>query len=217
MGNHFGARVLIGALCVMCATADSLLAQDPAPTPPSDRSAGARPQRVIVPGTDHEIVVGSAAFGPGGILKDSLLRAITHWLSASLALPLPDSLPQIALVPASKIAAFRQHGFPMRQTDSRAPDWIERREVVALYDDLTRTMYLRDDWTGSTPEELSVLVHEMAHHLQNLARLKFECPQQRERPAYEAQDRWLQLFGHDLAHDFGIDPFTLVAITGCFY
>jgi len=83
--------------------------------------------------------------------------------------------------------------------------------------DSTRTIYLPDEWTGSTPAELSVLVHEMVHHLQNLAGLKYECPQAREKLAYTAQERWLGLFGHDLAQDFELDGFSLLAKTKCFY
>jgi hypothetical protein len=42
------------------------------------------------------------------------------------------------------------------------------------------------------------------------------CGQAREELAYRAQDRWLGLFGHDLATDFD-DPFSLVVETKCFY
>jgi hypothetical protein len=42
----------------------------------------------------------------------------------------------------------------------------------------------------------------MAHHFQNILSLKHACPQERERLAYEAQDRWLRLFGHSLETDF---------------
>lgn len=196
---------LLRVVPLICATAGPLLAQEPSQP------------RVVVPGTDHEIVVGTPAFGPDGTRREALLNAITTWISAELSLPPAAALPKLEFVSASQITAFRHHGFSLRQTETGAPDWIQRREVVALYDDASRTMYLRDDWTGAKPEELSVLVHEMVHHLQNLSETPYECPQARERPAYEAQDKWLHLFGQDLADDFGIDPFTLVAITGCFY
>src|SRR5262245_34561878 len=69
----------------------------------------------------------------------------------------------------------------------------------------TRTIYLPEGWTGDTPAELSVLVHEVVHHFQNVLRLKYECPQEREKLAYIAQDRWLALFGHSLESDFHMD------------
>jgi hypothetical protein len=57
----------------------------------------------------------------------------------------------------------------------------------------------------------------MVHHLQNLGRLKFECPQAREEVAYQAQERWLGLFGRDLSRDFEMDPFTILVKSKCFY
>ncbi len=63
--------------------------------------------------------------------------------------------------------------------------------------------------------EVSILVHEMVHHAQNLAGMKAECPQARERMAYEAQQRWLSRFGVDMAEAFGIDGFTLLVFTSC--
>jgi len=57
----------------------------------------------------------------------------------------------------------------------------------------------------------------MVHHLQNLAGIKYACPQERERLAYEVQERWLGLFGRDLLRDFEIDPFTLLVSTQCHY
>ena len=91
----------------------------------------------------------------------------------------------------------------------------QARDVVAVYNDKSRTIFLSDAWTGTTPAELSVLVHEMVHHLQNLAGLTYECPAAREKPAYLAQDQWLKLHGLDLETEFEIDKFTLVVSSAC--
>jgi len=48
-------------------------------------------------------------------------------------------------------------------------------------------------------------------------RLKYECPQEREKLAYIAQDRWLALFGHSLESDFHMDAFSLLVKTQCFW
>jgi hypothetical protein len=76
---------------------------------------------------------------------------------------------------------------------------------------------LPEDWEGHSPAELSILVHETVHHLQNVGGLKFECAQEREQLAYEAQERWLTLFGRNLLVDFGIDKFSLLVKSKCFY
>ena len=66
-----------------------------------------------------------------------------------------------------------------------------------------------------TPAEVSVLVHEMVHHLQTLARLKFACPQEREQIAFRAQQRWLGAFDTDLEREFELDPFSLLVNSNC--
>ena len=78
-----------------------------------------------------------------------------------------------------------------------------------------RTIYLAEGWTGLSHADLSVLVHEMVHHMQNLAGLKYHCPQEREKLAYAAQARWLALVGHSLEQDFELDGFSLLFKTRC--
>ena len=62
-----------------------------------------------------------------------------------------------------------------------------------------------------------MLVHELVHHFQNVLGLKYECPQEREKLAYIAQNRWLTLFGHSLESDFHMDAFSLLVKTQCFW
>lgn len=101
---------------------------------------------------------------------------------------------------------------PTSQTQTIRPD-----DTIAIYVDATKTIDLPDDWTGRTPAELSVLVHELVHHMQNAVGTKYACPQEREQLAYTAQDRWLGLFGQSLADEFGLDPFTVLVRTRCIY
>ena len=42
-----------------------------------------------------------------------------------------------------------------------------------------------------------------------------ECPAERERLAYEAQDKWLQLFGRNLEAEFEINGLALLVSTSC--
>jgi hypothetical protein len=43
-----------------------------------------------------------------------------------------------------------------------------------------KAFFLADDWVGQSAAEQSILVHEMVHHVQNLAKIKCECPMARE-------------------------------------
>jgi hypothetical protein len=149
---------------------------------------------------------------------NALLTAVVLWLAANFDLPAIHEHPRVEFVPAAQITALRYKGLSGEQLSSPAKSGeAGNREVVAVYDDATKTIYLPEGWTGGTPAELSVLVHEMAHHLQNLGHQKFECPREREKLAYEAQERWLNLFGRDLLRDFEIDPFTRLLMTSCYF
>ena len=53
------------------------------------------------------------------------------------------------------------------------------------------------------------------HHLQHRAKLKYACPQEREKIAYAAQEQWLNRFDTSLEKEFGIDPLTLLVKTNC--
>jgi len=151
----------------------------------------------------------------------ALLTALVTWIAANFDLPRDYDHPQVQLVPAMEITFLRYQAFTpaqRREVLNSLPANTEgshRREVVAVYDDRTKTIFLPDTWTGKTPADLSVLVHEMVHHLQNSAQMNYECPGARERLAYAAQDKWLNLFGRDLSSEFELDAFTLKMTTAC--
>ena len=147
---------------------------------------------------------------------EALLTAIVLWLSANYNLPATFNHPRVEFASAKELtsrfyeSAGRQNqaGMVLNQSES---------DIVSLYHNESKTIYLLDGWKGKTPAELSVLVHEMVHHLQNVGQLKFACPQEREELAYKAQNGWLGLFGHDLEHDFQLDGFSILVKTKCFY
>jgi hypothetical protein len=148
-----------------------------------------------------------------------LLDEITAWLRTATDLPPASTPPRIAFVSPEAIAAMRYRGLAggprPRATDRGEASGSAMPEVVAVYEDETRTVYLPVGWTGETPAEVSVLVHEVVHHLQNLASSPHECPQAREKAAYDAQGRWLARFGRSLQTEFEIDPMTLLVRTSC--
>ena len=158
---------------------------------------------------------------PALVFERPLLAAIEAWLALHFDLPSVDHHPRIELVPPAKIAALRYPGLLSNPTTESAPNGhssaASRSDVVAVYSDATQTIYLPEGWTGRTPAELSVLVHEMVHHVQNVGGLKYQCPQEREKLAYLAQERWLGLFGHNLEADFELDAFSLLVKTRCLY
>jgi len=153
----------------------------------------------------------------------TLLTVLVTWLSVNYGLLGAPEHPRIELAPPAKMAAVRysrlQGAMPDRvaaEAGKSAPPELGK-DVFAIYDDRSRTIYLPDHWTGSTPGEVSLLVHELVHHLQNMAGEKFDCPGAREKAAYKAQAGWLELFGKSLADEFELDPMTLLVRTNCLH
>lgn len=143
-----------------------------------------------------------------------LAHEIVSWLSSNFDLPAIEERPVIAFASKMKLATMRARDRVF--TDHGLLE-LGQRQVVALYDNQSRTILLPDDWAGTSPVDQSVLVHEMVHHLQNLGKLRFECPQAREKLAYQAQDEWLHRFGLSLEKEFDVDMFTVLISSACIY
>jgi hypothetical protein len=173
-------------------------------------SAYAQAPPVRIPGTEYQIAVGAQP-------SAATLNVIVSWLADNFGLPRNYSYPSVRREPAWKITALRNTGLLLDSPREAAPIQPGQREVLAAYDPDTKTILLPERWSGSTPTELSILVHEMVHHLQYVAGTKYACLQAREELAYAAQDKWLHLFKHDLEKDFEIDGFTLLVSTSCHY
>ena len=195
----------------------------PADAQPSANGTHSADQHdLTMSGSDYEEIAVGVAKHPklAGSSGQALLTAMETWVSSQFDLPAIHEQPRIEFAPPAKIASLRFTELlsdPGAQVEPNNPASSAQHDTIAIYDDATRTMYLPDGWTGGTPAELSVLVHEVVHHFQNVLGLKHECPQEREKLAYIAQDRWLGLFGHSLADEFALDPFSLFVKTTCFY
>jgi hypothetical protein len=154
-----------------------------------------------------------------GIMQILLTLLIT-WLVANSDLPASAELPQVMMVSAEKMAGVRHSrvGVPRAdrvETGSGHAASDAGDGVYGIYDDLSRTIYLPENWTGKTPAEMSLLVHELVHHLQHVGKMRYDCAPAREGAAYKAQMQWLALFGKDLAGEFGLDPMTILVRTNC--
>src|SRR5436305_14696847 len=97
---------------------------------------------------------------------EALLIAITLRLSANFGLPVASDRPRIEFVPSVEMAALRYKSLLSARTREamalrNQPMPSEpTRQVLAVYNDQDMTIYLPIGWTGQTPAELSMLVHE---------------------------------------------------------
>ena len=157
-------------------------------------------------GSGFEIVIGQKQIDPGG----RLLEAVAIWVGAKLGEPVPTSLPRIVFKPVGQISALR-----FKQYASEKMQQQGQQNTISIYDSRDKIIYLPETWNGATAADLSVLVHELVHHFQEMNQTKFNCEAQREAKAYELQEKWLRLFGVSLEEEFQIDPFTLLVRTSC--
>lgn len=154
---------------------------------------------------------------------ENLLTVLITWLSVGFGLPAEHDHPEIELASTAEMRGLRlerAHQALERHVDLQVegdPDSAQSNELYAIYDDQTRTIFLSEDWTGATPAESSILVHELVHHLQNAAGLTYACAEAREKPAYQAQERWLEIFDTSLSAEFGLDSMTLLLRTNCMH
>jgi Domain of unknown function (DUF6647) len=170
-------------------------------------------------GARHEPAgVGPSRFhrhGTAGTLPSpTLMTEIATWLSANFELPAVDELPGVEFASAAKLAVLRLGGVASSQSSTTEPN--PPHPPLALYDSSKTTIYLPEGWSGETPAETSILVHEMVHYLQDVGGVKYACRDAREKPAYLAQDAWLRQFGQDLEATFEIDLFTVLVRSACF-
>src|SRR5262245_3473397 len=151
------------------------------------------------------------------IVTSVVLTNILDWLSQTFDLTASVELPRITLATPQAIAAVHYRSFVKDRPLAAGgnPAATTGSQIAAVYDHVTRTIYLPHGWRGETPAEMSVLVHEMVHHLQHLAGIKYGCPEEREKLAYLAQNRWLERFGRSLEGEFELDGFTLLVRTNC--
>lgn len=150
---------------------------------------------------------------------EPLLAAIVLWLSANYGLPADMRHPRIEFVPSDQLADLRLH--PARPAHA-APEGGRdtavqptQHDIEGIYLDTAMTIYLPLGWNERSLKDVSVLVHEMVHHLQSFTTERYDCPQQREKLAYKAQEKWLQEHGKSLEGEFGLDPFSVFAKSLC--
>jgi hypothetical protein len=155
------------------------------------------------------------------IVAENVLGMTEDWIASQFKLPQIHRHPRIELATPSAITALSDKkllsdwSIVVTATDEQTAS--PQPTTISLYDDNSQTIYLPAGWIGRTNVELSILVHEMVHHVQNQLGLKYACAQEREQLAYMAQERWLGQEGRSLENDFDLDPFSLLVATTCKY
>jgi hypothetical protein len=136
---------------------------------------------------------------------DAIVAALTAWLSVATGMPAAVEPPAISFIPGEQIAALH-YGRSLA-----APN----NDIIAAYDPATATVMLREDWNDQDIVDLSVLAHELVHHMQHASAAKYPCPEAREAQAFAAQETYLGQFHENLESAFGIDKLSMMLKTTC--
>jgi hypothetical protein len=108
----------------------------------------------------------------GTARAEGLMNSILNWLTANFDLPVVRDTPRIEFIQPASMAHVRFRG----SASNQAMPLDMGRDIVAVYDDLKRTIYLPEGWTGVTPADQSLLVHEVVHHMQNVGKPQIRVP-----------------------------------------
>lgn len=116
----------------------------------------------------------------------ALVDHLDRWLDRQSDLPRRDRPVDLRLVSAAKAAAL-------------APDHLGagQSRLRGLYDPDGAVIWLVSPWDPRDPRDVSILLHELAHHRQQGAQ-HWYCPGAQELPAYRLQAAWLADLGLDL-------------------
>jgi hypothetical protein len=100
------------------------------------------------------------------------LAALVDWIASELGLPAVVESPRVVLVAPERLSHMR--AVAAASATQGAATGVERSpDLVAFYDDAKKTIYLPLGWSATSPAAVSILVHEMVHHIQNVAELSF--------------------------------------------
>lgn len=143
---------------------------------------------------------------------EQLLLALMVWASAQTGLPVPEELPEIAIEKQCEIERLFY--------DNSERDCGESPiSVQAIYDTRHSRMLLPESWSAKNLYDVSMLVHEIVHHLQTSAGVtpaSVSCTgRDLEKPAYDAQIAWLEAAGLDAFETMGINRLAYRLLTMC--
>ena len=130
-----------------------------------------------------------------------ILTALMIWLGANTPLQVNHELPNVLFLPQ---ATMEQMFYGDNQYQ---PD-----QLHGLYDKNNDTIILPDDWDKTSGWDMSVLLHEMIHYLQDANEMKFACTQEMEKMAWPIQQFYLKQV-HD--YEWNYDGLWFLVISNC--
>ena len=144
----------------------------------------------------------------------TLMTALMTWIAAHSGLPIPDGFPSIVYADQASMEALSRQEPEEGALHQSAP------RLVAMYRSDLDMMVLPLDWSVDSVRDVSVLLHELVHFMQDQAietgdLNKYPCYGAAESPAYAAQFDWLRGAGLDPYEVLETNGLTVMAVTSC--
>ena len=135
---------------------------------------------------------------------DFVISELSTWISAKTGLP-PVHPPQIEFVTTPRMTEI-----------AVGPGIAANPQLRALYNNRTKIIYLRANWSEVSLGDRSELVHELVHHFQNVHKQTYQCGAAREELAYDLQIRWLKEQGVSDPYELlQLNHFYIVMASAC--
>lgn len=137
----------------------------------------------------------------------SILLALMVWISQHSDLPIPDTYPTVHFESFEQLHARGKPNLPYDPTS--------QPHILGLYKD--NKIYLHDRWRPDRVRDLSMLVHELVHHMQwHYNWNAYECSQKREELAYWMQFAFMKRQGiEEPMTSMGLNRLSLYVLTTC--
>ena len=88
----------------------------------------------------------------------------------------------------------------------------EPDSLHGLYNKEDDTIILPDDWNKDDPFDMSVLLHELVHYLQDVNGMQFNCTQEMEKDSWPIQQNFLKKVYN---YDWNYDKLWYIMISSC--
>ena len=136
-------------------------------------------------------------------MMHGLVLSMVLWVSQQTGLPMPQHLPNVHILNDTTFCnIYGKHCH------------AKTVHPVAFYDH--GEIFLKEPFDPDSLPSLSILVHEIVHHLQTSAGWQYPCIPAGEPLAYNTQAKWLKSLGvQDPWSVMGIDRFTVIVVSLC--
>jgi len=125
-------------------------------------------------------------------VSDDVVRGLLEWIGGATDYDIGPSLaapPEIGFCRVGEWVEYEDNRFLVEEDLRAVYDWPNRRVLIVA------------PWDPADKRDLSILLHELVHHVQMQTR-DWECLQASEWQAYKLQERWLAEQGIDAGFDW---------------